>query len=165
MDCSSCGAQPISSVYCQHCKDVNLDFSAQDHFSVFHLPLQYSLAKDVLEERYLKLSRVTHPDLVCGEIKKDPRLLALSSFVNESYRVLKDDFLRAEAMLKYYSEGLSLDGNALPPCFLMDMLELQEEVESYASDPEKFEDELEKVESKKLQSRSWVSITTYKVSI
>lgn len=147
MDCLSCGAKPISSIYCQECKQLSLDFDGQDSFSLFQLPKIYAIDKSLLENRYLQLSRVTHPDLVREDLRDDSRLTALSSFVNEAYRVLKDDFLRAEMLLKIHSDGLGVDPNALPSHFLMEMLELQEDIEYYTEDPEKFEKELSQVEA------------------
>lgn len=147
MDCVSCGAKPISSNYCQECNQLSLDLDGRDSFALFQLPQQYDLDKGLLEERYLQLSRVTHPDLVREELRDDPRLTALSSFVNEAYRLLKDDFSRAEMLLKVQSDGLGIDPNALPAHFLMEMLDLQEEVEYFTEDAEKFEPELSRIEA------------------
>ena len=114
---------------------LQLNTQRPDVFEVFGLKHAYSYDSDLLEERYLELSKLTHPDhhRVADEESKQ-RTIKISAWVNQSYKELKDSLFRAEFLLNMIEKdnGLKTDSKKLPGTFLMDMLELQEELEILA---------------------------------
>jgi molecular chaperone HscB len=127
---------------------LNLGAKPGNPFEVFQLPAKFPLDKELLESRYLLLSRATHPDQVTEDFRSDSRLLFFSSKVNESYRKLKDDFLRAQSLLEIQECYQGLDPNRLPEGFLLSMLEIQEDVESYTDNPKDHQQSLEEIEER-----------------
>jgi molecular chaperone HscB len=107
---------------------------APDPFQVFGLPRSLDIDERTLESRYLKLSRECHPDLHRSQDTADCiAVLQRSAEVNDAWKVLRDPWQRARALLELESPG-ALDRNKkLDPSFLADALELAEEV-AFAKD-------------------------------
>ncbi len=104
-----------------------------DPFATLGLRRHYDLDREELERAYRELQRTLHPDRHVGAAASHRRLaLGKAVEVNQAYRTLRDDLLRAEALLALLSEGaLSSEGAALPeqaadPELLMEVMELRE---------------------------------------
>ena len=125
-----------------------------DVFLVFGLKYAYSYDVELLEERYLELSKLTHPDhqMTADEASKQ-RVIKISAWVNQSYKDLKDSLFRAEFLLNLIESknGSCTDPKKLPGTFLMDMLDLQEELEDRAVKED--ENRLEEIVEQAEQSR------------
>lgn len=82
------------------------------------------------ESIYLSLSRRLHPDFH-GEGDERTKALAVShsALLNEAWRVLTDDQLRAEYQLELHDPGALDRHKTLSPAFLMEAMELSEELE------------------------------------
>ncbi len=102
---------------------------APDPFTVFGLPRSLDLDERALESRYLKLSRECHPDLHrSAETGDCVAVLQRSAEINDAWKILRDPWQRAKALLELQSPD-ALDRNKkLPPAFLLEALELAEEV-------------------------------------
>ena len=103
-----------------------------DHFALFGLPELFELDRAELEKRYLALSREMHPDRHATASPKE-RLLAVqrTTDLNLAYKTLRDDFLRAEQLLRRrgieVSESESQDRRAtVETSLLMEVMELRE---------------------------------------
>ena len=72
-----------------------------DHFALFGLPERFGVDKQDLERRYLALSRELHPDRHAMGTPSE-RLVAAqrTTDLNLAYKVLRDDFARAEHILR-----------------------------------------------------------------
>ncbi|MEO6953451.1 MAG: Fe-S protein assembly co-chaperone HscB [Polyangia bacterium] len=72
-----------------------------DHFVLFGLPRRFDIDRDDLERRYRELSREHHPDKHARGSDGD-RLAAVqkTTDINAAYKVLRDDFSRAEHLLR-----------------------------------------------------------------
>jgi molecular chaperone HscB len=109
--------------------------SARDPFTVFGVERTLDLDERALERRYLALSRESHPDrLRSQEVGDCPAALARSAEVNDAWRVLRDPWLRARALLETRSPGVLAKNQKLDPAFLAEALELAEEV-AFATGP------------------------------
>ena len=120
-----------------------------DAFDVFGLPATFNLDGDEFEKRYIQLSKLTHPDHSNSQDQETSKvLLSLSALVNSAYQELKSPLSRAETLLTRLERqsGLQCDVKDLPGGFLMEMLELQEELDDFRINPEDHEDRLEKLE-------------------
>ncbi len=102
---------------------------ARDPFTVFGLPRSLDLDARALESRYLKLSRECHPDLHQSKQTGDCiAVLQRSAEVNDAWQVLRDPWQRARALLELLSPGALERNKKLDPTFLLQALELAEEV-------------------------------------
>lgn len=102
----------------------------QDHFERLGLPRRFSLDPTALEAAYLDRSRAVHPDFHHGGSGGEQAASeALSAAVNEAYTTLKDPFRRAEHLLALLGGPTATDVKDIPPAFLMEMMDLREEIE------------------------------------
>jgi len=73
---------------------------SQDAFALFQIPRSFRVDLKDLEERYLKLQRILHPDRSAGKSEHDLLLAAKKSVdLNEAYETLKDPLLRGKYLL------------------------------------------------------------------
>ncbi len=104
----------------------------ENYFSLFGLPEAYTLDTDQLAEKYWLLQRQTHPDRYVGASRRDQLLSAqYAAIVNDAHEVLKSPIKRAIYMLKL--RGIELDSqnsSNLAPDFLMQQIELREQIEN-----------------------------------
>ena len=108
---------------------------APDAFAVFGVQRTLDLDEQELELRYLKLSRDCHPDLNRSEKTTDcVAVLQRSAEINDAWNVLRDPWRRARALLEAESPGVLDRNKKLDPMFLMEALELAEEVAHADSD-------------------------------
>lgn len=102
---------------------------APDPFAVFALPRSLDVDERELEKKYLQLSRECHPDHNRAQDTDDcAAVLQRAAEINDAFKVLRDPWQRARALLEAESPG-ALDRNKkLDPMFLAEALELAEEV-------------------------------------
>lgn len=102
---------------------------APDPFTVFGLPRSLDLDERALESRYLRLSRECHPDLHRAKETGDCiAVLQRSAEINDAWRILRDPWQRARALLELLSPGALERNKKLDPAFLVEALELAEAV-------------------------------------
>ena len=99
-----------------------------DHFEVLGLPARFDVDPAELDRRYLERSREVHPDrFALAPAAERVAALQRSMTLNEAYKVLKRPISRAEHLLAH--EGIAIGGNErIDPAFLMEILELREEL-------------------------------------
>ena len=108
---------------------------APDAFAVFGVARTLDLDEPELELRYLKLSRDCHPDHNRAQTSTDcVAVLQRSAEINDAWNVLRDPWRRARALLEAESQGVLKRNKKLDPMFLMEALELAEEVAHADSD-------------------------------
>ncbi|MEJ8803450.1 Fe-S protein assembly co-chaperone HscB [Pontibacter sp. H249] len=99
-----------------------------NYFEFYDIPESFTLDEKVLKAKYYQLSREYHPDFYANEPQeKQDEILQLSTQNTNAYRTLSDPDLRMQYILKEH--GLLEEGkNELPSDFLMEMMELNEEL-------------------------------------
>lgn len=100
-----------------------------NYFEFYSLPESFILDEKALKHTYYKFSREYHPDFHANETQdKQQEILQLSTQNTNAYRTLSDPDLRMQYILK--AHGLLDEGgkNELPADFLMEMMELNEEL-------------------------------------
>jgi molecular chaperone HscB len=107
--------------------------SFRNHFEVFGLPVQFALDLEELERLYREASRHWHPDRFArAPVSERAAVLQRATDLNQAYRVLKSEDRRAEYLLKLRGIDLSSEESgkqqAMEPEFLMEVLELREEL-------------------------------------
>lgn len=111
-----------------------------NHFELFGLPSQFQLDGSLLSSQFRELQKRFHPDNFATGSERD-RLMAVqkAAQINDAYQVLKNPISRAEYILA--EQGVEIRGEQQTmqdPMFLMEQMELREELEEIAdkSDPE-----------------------------
>lgn len=102
-----------------------------DAFGLLGLPPRFDLDAKAIEEAFFAKTKESHPDRFQGS----ERVAALSRTraLNDAYQTLKKPVARAEYMLA--RAGVSIgDNERLDPTFLMEILELREELAEHRQD-------------------------------
>ncbi len=99
-----------------------------NYFEFYDIPESFILDEKALKAKYYQLSREYHPDFYANEPQqKQDEILQFSTLNTNAYKTLSDDNLRMQYILKEH--GLLEEGkNELPSDFLMEMMELNEEL-------------------------------------
>ena len=98
----------------------------ENFFEFYGLPTKFELDENALRISYLKLSKENHPDFHVQDSKKHEEALRITSINNKAYKVLLNEYSRVQHLLDLYN--VSTEGVKLPPDFLMEMMEINEEL-------------------------------------
>lgn len=90
-------------------------------FEFFNLDPSLALDSKQLRQVFLTIQRTAHPDFSDGESKE-------SELANICYETLKEPISRLKCLLDHYSNS-QLNQNMLDASFLMEMMELNDEIE------------------------------------
>lgn len=127
-------------------------------FQFFDLPITFVLDEADLRKRYLSNSKKFHPDFYTLDTpEKQAEILQLSSLNNEAYRTLSDSDLRIKYILE--EKGLLVEGkNEIPQNFLLEMMDINEQLMEleFDFDPSIFEAVKQEVESK--EKELWAEV-------
>jgi molecular chaperone HscB len=122
-----------------------------DHFERLGFPRRFDLMDAEIEKQYLARSRELHPDFHTQASSAEQQAsLELSSSLNEAYWILKDPFRRGDYLLQLLGGPPPGSLKEVPQAFLMEMLDLREEIETVKVS--KSENAFQKMESE-LESR------------
>ena len=102
--------------------------SGEDPFALLGLSAGYDVDPAALERAFFERSKAVHPDRVAGAPAAE-RVAALSRSraLNDAYQLIKKPVSRAEYLLA--RAGVTIgDNERLDPAFLMEILELREEL-------------------------------------
>ncbi len=115
-----------------------------NYFELFELPVAIKIDKALLSEKYFALQKKFHPDFFTQETEfEQAEALELSSQVNKAFKIFKTE----DETLKYLLQlkGILEDEEKyqLPPDFLMEVMELNENLsENSAAEIKQFGDSL-----------------------
>ena len=99
----------------------------QNFFETFNLPVLFNIDIDMLNHQYRTLQKTIHPDrFVNATDAEKKQSLQKSTQINDAYQVLKDPIKRASHIISLHQV---LKENTLPPDFLMQQMEWEEEFE------------------------------------
>jgi molecular chaperone HscB len=100
----------------------------QNFFETFNLPVLFNIDIDMLNHQYRTLQKTIHPDrFVNATDAEKKQSLKKSTQINDAYQVLKDPIKRASHIISLHQV---LKENTLPPDFLMQQMEWEEEFET-----------------------------------
>jgi molecular chaperone HscB len=104
----------------------------QNHFELFGLAPAFALEAEALENSYRDIQARVHPDRFAHAGDAERRAsLQWTTRVNEAYRTLKDPVQRGKHLLELHGVDVAFETNTqMPTEFLMQQLELREELES-----------------------------------
>ena len=100
-----------------------------DYFTLYDLPVSLLPDEKKVKQKFYELSRKYHPDFYTqASHNEQADVLELSSQVNKAYKT----FQNKDEIIKYVLQQKGLlteeEKYALPPAFLMEMLELSEQM-------------------------------------
>ena len=115
-----------------------------NYFELFELPISFKTDKTKLAQKYFELQKKYHPDFfVNGTEHEQEQALEISSQLNKALKVLKDQDQTIKYVLQLKQLLEEEEKYQLPPAFLMEMMELNEELsEGSAKEIEKLENQL-----------------------
>jgi molecular chaperone HscB len=105
--------------------------STSDHFGLFGLTPAFSLDLARLEAAYREVQSRVHPDRYAHASDADRRAsMQMTTRVNEAYRTLRSPVQRAKHILELNGVDVAFETDtAMPPDFLMQQMELREQLE------------------------------------
>lgn len=80
-----------------------INIQMDNYFDLLHLPIQYHINRHTIDQKYFELQHSMHPDVI--EITHDEHYqssVEKLSIMNDAYKTLSNDLLRAEHILKLY---------------------------------------------------------------
>jgi molecular chaperone HscB len=109
----------------------------QNHFELFHLPVQFELDMAQLDRAFREVQSQVHPDKFVGGSSAEQRLaMQWATRANEAYQTLKNPLKRASYLCELHGVGLQTESNtAMPKDFLMQQMEWREELEESKQNP------------------------------
>lgn len=100
-----------------------------NYFEFYGLPESFEIDTARLKKKFYELSKKYHPDFYASEsAEKQDEVLQLSTLNNKAYQVLSDPEKRTEYILREHQLLAEGDKYPLAPDFLMEMMELNEQV-------------------------------------
>lgn len=137
--CDECGGDMAVPLFCDHCGTNYPERRAMGPFTVLGLVERWEQDDDAVEARELKLAARLHPDQWQGRGDRTHKQAQLAwAAVNTALKAVKDPFDRAMTLIESseeHDDGLLGDSKRdVPQDFLIEQLELQEELESPVSD-------------------------------
>ncbi len=118
-----------------------------NYFELFDIPVSMQPDEKIVQQKFYELSRKYHPDFFSNSSDEEKNdVLEKSSLINKAYKT----FRNKDATIKYVLQQKGLlaeeEKYQLPQDFLMEMLELNEELMDA-----KMEDDTEKIAAIRLQ--------------
>jgi molecular chaperone HscB len=127
--CVHCSAPLVNPQRCRACGLLQPPDPARDHFETLGLKRSFAIDADLLERRVVEFGRELHPDRAAGDAAARTRATLASAQLNEAYSVLRDDYRRAEYLLRLEGGKSASDDKAVPDGFLERMLDERMELE------------------------------------
>ena len=100
-----------------------------NYFTFYDIPVSFSPNLATIRKQYYANSKKYHPDFytLATEDKK-AEILQLASLNNEAYKILSDEDLRMKYILESENILTTENKNAIPPDFLMEMMDINEQL-------------------------------------
>jgi molecular chaperone HscB len=120
-----------------------------NYFELFDLPVAVKVDKDQLKRQFFSLSRRYHPDhFAGGSDEEQSEALDRSAELNKAYKTLNNEDETIRYLLQLNGLLAEEDKTQLPQAFLMEMLEVNEELaDADLSDPDEKDKVVRKLES------------------
>src|SRR5713101_2225529 len=129
--CWNCHERTLGTHFCSSCGKLLQLPRAVDYFALFEMPRKLWIEMSGLEQKFLQLSWMLHPDNFVNASEQERDLsLKRSSELNDAYRTLRDPVGRVEYLLGI--EGTRKEGEhkqQAPPELLEEVFELNESLD------------------------------------
>lgn len=98
-------------------------------FAVFELTPRFDVNQADLQRRFVAASAQHHPDRFADPVQQSDAAERLA-LINEAYQTLRDPERRANALLESLGGPRQDEDKSLPPCLLMQVIDVREEMET-----------------------------------
>ena len=108
-----------------------------NYFEIFGIPVQLKVDKNELPKKFFDLSRKFHPDFYANSTPSEQhQALEITANLNKAFKTFQnpDDTIKYVLQLKGLLE--EEEKYQLPPAFLMEVLEINEQLMDAEDDPE-----------------------------
>lgn len=113
----------------QKSKKTNQYLCTMNYFELFELPVTIQIDKTKLAQKFFELQKKYHPDFFAnGTEYEQEQALEISSQLNKALKVLKNEDQTIKYILQLKGLLEEEEKYQLPPAFLMEMMELNEEL-------------------------------------
>ena len=100
-------------------------------FTFFELPTAFSIDIGVLKIKYFEYAKLFHPDFFSLEPQHQSKAIEMSAINNKAFKILNNPISRVQYLLELKEDFLT-DNSTLPQYFLMEMMELNEQIDELA---------------------------------
>ncbi|CAG9762400.1 unnamed protein product [Ceutorhynchus assimilis] len=131
--CWKCGLERknLLSVFCSECYVIQNPQETENYFRLLNLDEKFDIDTKELRNKYRALQSHLHPDKFTNKSKEEQSISAnYSSLVNKAYSNLQVPLKRAEHLLQLKGDKLGEEQTLDDPEFLMEMMELNEELDN-----------------------------------
>jgi molecular chaperone HscB len=98
-----------------------------NHFGFYEIPLAFNIDESALRTRFYQLSKQYHPDFYSNQPEeKQQEMLHLSTLNNKAFKTLGSFEGRVKYILELHGMLEEGEKHALPPDFLMEMMDINE---------------------------------------
>jgi len=115
---------------------VSKDILTSNFFELFDLPVSYNVDVIKIQQRYMELQKLVHPDKFANASDYEKSLsMQRTSWINEAKTTLVNPVLRATYLLKLKGLDINLENETtMDAVFLMQQLEMRERLEHVKSE-------------------------------
>ena len=107
-----------------------------NYFELYNIPVSFHPDQPTVKNKYYELSRQYHPDKAAQSGGTSiAEALHMSSVNNTAYKTLRDSDATMAYILKLNSLLEDEEKYALPPSFLMEMMDINEAISDYEMNP------------------------------
>jgi molecular chaperone HscB len=108
-----------------------------DYFELYDLPVTFNPDPKLVKHKFYELSKKYHPDFYINEDEaKQEEVLQLSTLNNKAFHVFRDPQRRIQYVLTLKGMLAEGDNYALPQSFLMEMMDVNEELMDLQMEPD-----------------------------
>jgi molecular chaperone HscB len=108
-----------------------------NYFTLFNIPESFRPDTSLVKQIFYRLSKEFHPDRVAqADAISQVAALAKSAMLNDAYKTLNNAELTMAYILKLHQLLEEEEKYALPPDFLMEMMEINELLSDYEAMPQ-----------------------------
>ncbi len=101
-----------------------------NYFELFEIPVSPRVEVSALQKRYLALQRATHPDYFTQADEQERMdMEQQAAQINQAMRIFRDPLKTLGYFLTVHGKSTEQESAALSPAFLMEMMELNEQLE------------------------------------
>ncbi len=114
-----------------------MEVNTENYFAFYELPMSMQIDLDELQSKYYKYSKTFHPDFFLqASEEQQQQVMELAAFNNKAYKTLQEQDMRLQYLLQI--QGVIQEGekHQLQPAFLMEMMEINEELMDLQMDPD-----------------------------
>ncbi|KAK2579586.1 hypothetical protein KPH14_010881 [Odynerus spinipes] len=136
--CWNCNFLYKSKLFCSQCKTLQEMPENLNYFDILGVKFTYNVNNDEVHDKYRQLQKMLHPDRFSNKTEREQQISeSLSSLLNKAYSTLTHPLKRGLYMLQLKGISIPEGSTSLHPEFLMEIMEINEEVESAMNDKKK----------------------------